>query len=161
MRGRKQVVQRLPGPLRRRLERRWPSLARGRLRVRPGRHLPKGQERHVPVVMLVALGLDAAELEASVEAIAWQQTLHMSFVPLFVTDVADSRVFRRHEYLYEYIPSFADWGGFNEPELWPGFVGERLEELVDVYRPASVSTLGVEGPFGGVALGITPRGGRR
>lgn len=126
--------------------------------VKLGRHLHPEQSGKVPVTMIVTLGLGPEELRDAVDAVAWQQTMHHSFVPLFVTDSTDGSVFRRHGYLYEYVMPYEAWASFSDPELWPDFVSSRLAEIADTYRPASVSTVGLSSEVGGYALGLAGYG---
>lgn len=123
--------------------------------VKGGRHLHPEQWTRVPVVLVVTFGLDAARLADTVASVAWQQTLQQSFAPVFVTDRTDPTAFRAHDYLYEYVMPLEDWSTFHDPELWPAFVTERLAELCALYRPQSVVSVGVDGPLGGIAFGLS------
>ena len=125
------------------------------LPVKGGRHLHPEQWTRVPVVLVVTFGLDAARLADTVASVAWQQTLQQSFAPVFVTDRTDPTAFRAHDYLYEYVMPLEDWSTFHDPELWPAFVTERLAELCALYRPQSVMSVGVDGPLGGIAFGLS------
>jgi hypothetical protein len=58
-----------------------------------------------------------------------------------VTDCDQFHIFRRRQYLFEYIPARAEWVARMGDADWQGFVDERMQTLLERYRPDRVIAL--------------------
>lgn len=113
--------------------------SRGHLVVPGGHHLPAEHRDLVPVTMIVRLDATEASLEALVDGVAREQLVTAGFRPLFVTDCDAFMVFRRHGYLFEFVPPKSDWEAIaGLAANWETFVEQRLRSLVETYRPATI-----------------------
>jgi hypothetical protein len=90
------------------------------------------------VVMFVVVGLPAEAVERVVGEVASLQVMLSSFRPLFVTDCDQFQVFRRHGYLFEYIPPQEDWSARFGDSDWSSFLRERMDLLLERYEPDRV-----------------------
>ena len=88
-----------------------------------------------------AIGLRGDKLAAFVDYIAEKQRLQRNFVPVFLTDCTEFQVFRRHGFVFEYIPSASDRQLARGTYSWDRRIAERmaffkrkwgLEEVFDV-----------------------------
>jgi hypothetical protein len=90
------------------------------------------------VVMFVVVGLPAEAVARAVAEVASLQVMLSSFRPVFVTDCDQFQVFRRHGYLFEYIPPQQDWSSrFGESD-WSSYLRERMDLLLERYEPDRV-----------------------
>ncbi|QBY01811.1 glycosyltransferase [Rhodophyticola sp. CCM32] len=133
----------------------WPSLGMPRkaLTPRPGFVVPAIADKKPLSVMIITLfGLDTAKLQTAVRQIERHHRTARNFVPLFLTDNADTTIFRHFAYNYEYFPPNMYCAEDQQPlfearfhQLWrkwkggylidfsaPGFLAERVENL-EVY----------------------------
>ncbi len=90
------------------------------------------------VVMFVVVGLPAEAVERAVAEVASLQVMLSSFRPVFVTDCDQFQVFRRHGYLFEYIPPQQDWSARFGDSDWSSFLRERMDLLLERYEPDRV-----------------------
>ena len=90
------------------------------------------------VVMFVVVGLPAEAVERAVTEVASLQVMLSSFRPVFVTDCDQFQVFRRHGYLFEYIPPQQDWSARFGDSDWSSFLRERMDLLLERYEPDRV-----------------------
>lgn len=153
-RAAKRVRNRLAHHARRALGRKHPEYRSKtpRLPVRPGNYLPKDVAEEAPVTLVVTFGLAGDALDKVVADIAWQQTYHLAFIPLFLVDTTETLPLRRRGYLYEYVMPMADWAAFDDPERWPDYVQSRIDAVIDTWRPNRIVTVNLEAPMAGAAL---------
>lgn len=110
------------------------------LRVPGGTLLAPEQAKHLPVAMLVLLGV-GDRLDEWVERVAQAQAQSAGFRPLFVVDTPHFTRLRHYGYLFEYVMPYADWSKLEEPAEWPRYVQGHLDRLVYRYHPSTVVVL--------------------
>jgi hypothetical protein len=100
------------------------------LKVPAGTVLPE-TERSSLAGLLVVLpaDLDGPPLRDLVDTVAGLQLTHRTFAPLFVTGSTDSAVFRRHGYLFEFLPPQSTWERLADPADHPGYVRDRVADI--------------------------------
>ncbi len=84
----------------------WPALPRPGtpLAPNPGWGAAPLAGRNARVVAVALFGLSGAALERMVNQVADQQAAMGDFVPVFLTDAPETRVFREHGFVFEYFP---------------------------------------------------------
>lgn len=97
-----------------------------------GRHVVGRDVSLLPVVGVVALGLDDTGVEALVDQVADLQQELGSFRPLVVLDRPAFAAVRRHGYVLEVLTPAASWDG--DVTSWTDHVGARLGSIVDHYQ---------------------------
>jgi len=94
-----------------------------------------------------AIGLRGGKLAAFVDYIAEKQRLQRNFVPVFLTDSTEFHLFRRHGFVFEYIPSPSDRQLAGGAYSWDRRIAERtaffkrkwgVEEIFDVAAAMAV-----------------------
>ena len=106
--------------------------------------MPLGNRVRTPVpprtavVMFVLVGLPPEAVARAVAEVAALQVMLASFRPVFVTDCDQFQTFRRHGYLFEYIPAQEDWSSRFGDSDWSSFLRERMDLLLERYEPDRV-----------------------
>jgi hypothetical protein len=104
--------------------------------VLQGRYFADDGDVVSPVLLIVALGLDAQRLSESVAVVELQQLMTAGFSPVFVIDQRDVSALRRAAYNFEWIASREEWSG--PAELWSIDVRRRLHALAELYKPTAI-----------------------
>jgi hypothetical protein len=94
-----------------------------------------GAQLTAPAVLLVAYGLDEAELSALVEAVHDARTDVAALRVLIVTDCGAFHVFRARSMLFEYLPPRDEWEKHGFEQSYDEFRALRFTELFRVYAP--------------------------
>jgi hypothetical protein len=97
----------------------------------------------VKPIGLLGLGLEDSQLEAVVELFAHRQQTMRTFIPIFITDSNRFEIFRRHGFVFEYIPSIAAKRVGNRPNR-ETYVQARLELIKRKWGLTEVANLGPE-----------------
>lgn len=118
-----------------------------------GRHVGGRDAALLPVVGVLALGLDHDEVERLVEQVADLQRCERSFRPLLVLDRPDFATARRHGYVVELVVPQQHWA--DHPQAgsrtegaatsWSAYLGRRLADIVDHYQLWHLARVGPEG----------------
>jgi hypothetical protein len=106
-----------------------------------GRRLADVEAAGIPVVLVVAIGLDAQLLQRLVDDVAAAQYLTVGFRPLFLTDSDDFAPLRRHGYLVEHVMARDDWSAVAEAADWGDYLRDRIALLRETYQPARILSL--------------------
>jgi hypothetical protein len=88
--------------------------------------------------MFLLWGLSNEELDSLVDEVARLQLMQWDFKPIFVTDSDYWDCFLEHGFWFEYIPEAEDWIRHNDGRDWSEFVSERVDALVEAYKPDRV-----------------------
>jgi hypothetical protein len=88
--------------------------------------------------MFVLVGLPSGTVARAVTEVAALQVMLSSFRPVFVTDCDQFQIFRRHGYLFEYIPPREDWTARFGDSDWTAYLRERMNLLLERYEPDRV-----------------------
>jgi hypothetical protein len=86
-------------------------------------------DQPVKVVGVSVCGLSRTVVESLVETIAGQQTAMRDFIPVFLTDMMDFEVFRRHGFAWEYFPGPEERSRYRGALGWAEY-GRARRELV-------------------------------
>lgn len=97
-----------------------------------GRYLTGPDVSLVPLVGVLALGLDETQAEALVEDVARLQRETGSFRPLLLLDQPVFAAARRHGYVLDVITPLQGWAG--DEASWRAHVAGRLGAALDHYR---------------------------
>lgn len=97
-----------------------------------GRHLTGRDVRLLPVVGVVAVGLDAPAVVALLDRLAGLQRQHRSFRPLLIVDQPVFAEARAHGYVVEHVVPAAFW----DPVAgsWEDYLAARLASVTDHYQ---------------------------
>jgi hypothetical protein len=87
-------------------------------------------KRAPKVVGVSVCGLPHVLLEATLATIAAQQSKLRDFIPLFLTDSTDFEAFRRHGFVWEYLPGPAERQRCAGARRWPEYAALRRALLV-------------------------------
>lgn len=71
------------------------------------------------------LGLTAAQTAAFVDLVAERQRKQHNFVPVFLTDCQEFHVFRKHGFVFEYLPPSEDQASTPGGYDWAARIAER------------------------------------
>jgi hypothetical protein len=80
------------------------------------------------------------------------QRTQRNFVPLFLTDTMQFDVFRRHGYVFEYIPAPEMWTRIAGAEQWESRIIRRLGEIKQKWGLMNIVQIGPTGLPGLVEL---------
>ncbi|MDQ3973739.1 MAG: hypothetical protein M3276_05300 [Actinomycetota bacterium] len=133
------------------------------MEVPPGGQVAHTDDSGTSTVVLVLWDVSPEEAEQAAADIAAMQAQGQPLRPLFVTDCDAFHVFRRAGYLFEYVPPRRDWTArFSED--YDRFLDERMQEIVDVYRPDRLVVLDgsrrVRDLPAGLLVALLPRRGK-
>lgn len=104
--------------------------------MRAGRGVTGADVARLPVVGVVATGLDEAAAERLVDQVCALQRELGSFRPLIVLDVPLFATARRHDVVLELVVPQAVFshGAHGDPDGWADHVARRLAGIVDHYQ---------------------------
>lgn len=97
-----------------------------------GRHLTGPDTRLLPVVGVLALGLEDVEASRLMDRLAELQREHRSFRPLLVLDTPAFAAARRHGFVLELVLPRGAWEGSDQE--WSSYLATRLVSLVERYQ---------------------------
>jgi hypothetical protein len=106
----------------------------------------------LPVVGYAVCGLTEPALRAAVAMVERTQRTQRNFVPLFLTDTMQFDVFRRHGYVFEYIPAPEMWTRIAGAEQWESRIIRRLGEIKQKWGLMNIVQIGPTGLPGLVEL---------
>ncbi|ANS79293.1 hypothetical protein SGUI_1897 [Serinicoccus hydrothermalis] len=115
--------------------------------LRGGRHVVGADVSRLPVVGVLATGLDEAQAEALVDRVGDLQAELGSFRPVLVLDQPVFAAGRRHDVVLELlVPRRAfEQGGHGDPGGWEEHVARRVAGLVDHYQLWHLARAGADG----------------
>ena len=96
------------------------------------------------VVGFSVCGFDRSELERIVEMVAAKQGTDRNFIPVFLTDVMATDIFRRRRYAFEYFPS-PGTRRLPGTRTWEDYARERLALIKRKYGLTRVIRFGRRG----------------
>lgn len=115
--------------------------------LRGGRHVTGPDVSRLPVVGVLATGLEEAEAEGLIERVAALQAELATFRPLFVLDRPVFAAARRHDVVLELLVPRAAFagGGHGGPAGWEDHVARRVAGIVDHYQLWHLARAGADG----------------
>ena len=87
-------------------------------------------------------GLERSEIEKCVAEVASLQARRRDFVPLFLTNGDDLKVFTQYGYSYERLPGFRDLAAFHDEGSIRDIVDQRVAFVVTKWRISEIVNLG-------------------
>jgi hypothetical protein len=97
-----------------------------------GRHVSGAGTRMLPVIGVVALGLDEPAATALIDRLGELQSRHASFRPVLLLDIPVFTAARRHGYVLDLVIPRVAWDG--EPDAWLAYVAARVAGMIDHYQ---------------------------
>jgi hypothetical protein len=108
------------------------------LDIHPGRFFAQDKGRQLPVVVVVATGMDVGDAERLAAAVERAQFLTGSFRPLFVVDSAEFAPFRTRGYAVERVMPVAAYAEVSPHDSYAEYLYGRVSSVARGYRAASV-----------------------
>ncbi|MGO0575843.1 hypothetical protein [Ornithinimicrobium panacihumi] len=102
--------------------------------LHPGRHLTGQDQAFLPVIGILALGLDPDQVEAIIEQIADLQRETLAFKPLLILDHPALGPARQHGFVAELLTPRARWADLPGGGDWLEHVGARVASIVHHYQ---------------------------
>ncbi len=87
-------------------------------------------------------GLEPSDVEKSVAEIASLQARRRDFVPLFLTNGDDLKVFTQHGYSYERLPGSKDLAGFHGEEAIQDILDQRVTFIATKWQISEIVNMG-------------------
>lgn len=109
--------------------------------IRPGRFFPDGQGRKLPIVVLVATGLQAGDAERLVHEVEIAQMTTGTFRPLFVVDTSELRPFRDRGYAVEHVMTQEGYAAVNPHDSYVEYLFSRTTAICRAYGAHAVVPL--------------------
>lgn len=119
---------------------------RGPVDIRPGRLFAPGEGRDLPIVVIVATGMEDGDAEPLARAVETAQAMTGSFRPLFVVDGSDLDPFRSRQFAVEHVVPEAEFTDLNPDDSWFEYLFDRVAGIARSYRAQSVVPLPAGAP---------------
>jgi len=122
----------------------WPSRMQERKALVPTPGLANYSLKGEPlkVIGVSVCGFGRADLEKVVDMVSRQQEKNRDFAPVFLTDSTEFDVFRRHGFVFEYMPPPAQQP--EGTEAWDSYAEGRLQLIKRKWNLAQIITFGPE-----------------
>lgn len=89
-----------------------------------------------PVIVFDLLG--AKDTSRHIHDVAKLQQKFADFKPLFLTARPDFALYRKYNYMLEYIPSKSQWGRLDSSVPYEAFLEQRRLSIATFYRPSRI-----------------------
>lgn len=111
------------------------------MHFRPGRYFADDDARNLPIVVVVATGLQPGDAERLAREFERAQLLAGSFRPLFVIDTGEFAPFRSRGYVVERVMRRDELAAANPRDSYGEYLFSRLQSIAHDYGAASIVPL--------------------